>query len=392
MKRFECTYIKDTKTFKKTFFGKDAKTICLRLEKKGFLIVGIKELAFLGDLFSASLIEESESMFWQLSHGLASGMPLLLLLDSIFENLYHRDVKALVLDIKASIQKGHPISSALKRHPKVCSPFICAIYEVGEKSGNVSEVCKICANEIKAKNELKNSFKKSLIYPVFMLISIFIAVVGISLYVVPEFVGIFESFEATLPLPTLLLTALSDMVSSYYLYFLGFIILVAWALFYLKRRYVYLFSYLVFRFPLFGKAMFYYEMHRFSLVLFYFIKSSYPIDKALFTTIGFCNNLYIKGRLSIVHDKLLLGQTLSTGFKATKLDIANISLIQNGEKTGNLDFAMDFNAKYYKRMHYSLLTKIVSSLSPVLTIVVGLIILFLALAVITPMWELVGSV
>ncbi|PAF45583.1 type II secretion system F family protein [Helicobacter sp. 11S02629-2] len=392
MKRFECIYIKDTNTFKKSFFGQSEDSIKARLERKGFLVVSIKELAFISDFYGASLIEESEGMFWQLSHGLEAGMPLLLLLDSILENTYHRDVKALVLDIRSSIQKGNLISEALKRHPKVCSPFICAIYEVGEKSGNVSEVCKICAKEIKSKEELKNSFAKSLAYPVFMFIALFVAVIGISLYVVPEFVSIFESFEASLPLSTLALIYISEVVSSYYLYFLSFVLAMFWVLFYIKKRYVYLFSYLCFKIPLFGKAMFYYEMHRFSLVLFYFIKSAYPIDKALLTTISFCNNAYLKGRLSIVHDKLLLGQTLSAGFKATNLKIANISLIQNGEKTGNLDFALDFNAKYYRRMHYSLLGKMASSLGPVCTVIIGCLILFLALAVITPMWELVGSI
>ena len=332
---------------------------------------------------------ELENVFWQLGFNYGNGFDLIATFKAIREGLSHKENIELIDTILETLNGGENISVALKKHREVCGNLVIALFEIGEKSGNVKEICGICAKEIGSKNKFYSSIRRAFIYPIILLLAFLVVFAIISIFVIPEFIQIYDSLGEKLPLSTQYVLFISNALNNHLLELLSALLFVFAGLGYLFKIKSFR-DMVLLKTPVIGNLIADYESYRYFLGLYYLLKSGTPFDKSVQTCHELIGNLHIKNEFSPVNDFLHKGKPLSEAFESiTKhVSIDNLSLIKSGESGGKLDSALILNAKFYKKKYKQSLKAIKTLVEPVATIIMGIFITWLTFSVVSPMWQL----
>src|SRR5260221_7772555 len=124
-------------------------------------------------------------------------------------------------DVRASLDSGRDLSTAMRRHPKVFGPFYISMVRVGELTGALEEVFLRLFNHLEFEREIKNQVSQALRYPIFVIAVMAAAIVIVNIFVIPAFARIFASFRAELPLMTRVLLGFSEFMVNYWPALLG---------------------------------------------------------------------------------------------------------------------------------------------------------------------------
>lgn len=387
MKLFKYTYVAVDKDKDGYIFAKNKAEAIEKLENKGVFLLRINEFGISNLINPNAKLDELENIFWQLGFGINSSLGLIALLESIREGLHFREHIALLDSIIQTLNGGESISVALKKHTKVCGNLVVVLFEIGEKSGKMSEMCELCAREIRAKNEFVQSMIKAMIYPCLLLVSCVVAFFILSLFVVPEFANIYGELNSSLPASTRYILAISGFLSEYFvqivIFFIIFVSFVA-ALFskkVMKDR-------ILLNIPIINRILLDYELYRYFLGLYYFLSSKVDFLQSIEICNSLVNNVMIKESFKPVIDYLNGGHALSYAFSHIDIEIANISLLKSGEESGAFDKSLQLNYEFYKKRYKKALESLSIIIEPLITILMGLFITFLAFSVVSPMWQL----
>ncbi|QGU88911.1 protein transport protein HofC [Erwinia sorbitola] len=160
----------------------------------------------------------------QLATLLKAGMPLTGCLQLLGEDHHEPSWQALLLWLQQSISSGEPFSQAMAQWPEVFPPLFPALIHIGELTGELDECCIQLANQQERQQELQQKVKKALRYPLFILAVALLVSVGMLVFVLPEFVAIYRTFNAPLPAFTAAVISLSQSMQQHGLFFITFII------------------------------------------------------------------------------------------------------------------------------------------------------------------------
>ncbi len=152
---------------------------------------------------------------------LKAGVPILKSLGALQESATQPAFADMLRDVRASLDTGRDLSTALRRHPKVFSPFYVSMVRVGELTGALEEVFLRLFHHLEFEREIKNQVTQALRYPAFVIGVMAIALVIINIFVIPAFARIFANFKAELPLMTKVLLAFSNFMVAYWPALLG---------------------------------------------------------------------------------------------------------------------------------------------------------------------------
>lgn len=332
--------------------------------------------------------EEMEMLFWQLGFFYESGVDILDSIDSMIENAKSIKTIGLLNDMRECLLDGAPLSSALNKNQHICSSFICKLFEIGEKSASLDEICKICSNDIKHKSEFKNSLKKALSYPFIVLIAVISVFVVVSIFVMPEFISIYSDFKIELPIITRVLINTNIFFNNYYyeiLIYLGLLLLFLRFIF--SKRSIIDKVYL--HIPVINKIIIYYEIYKYFLGLNIFLKSNISFNESVKTCNSLINNTSLQKDFSKINTFIANGYSLSFSLTKLSTNIHNISLIKSGEKSGNLDNALFINSQFYKKKYDNLLDSINVVAEPICIVIMGIFVAMICFGVIVPIWNLV---
>lgn len=380
MKIFKCLCVKENKKFRKIIFATDKEEAISKLSD--FHIITINEFLNL-NVFNEFDDNELETIFYQFSFSYKAGISITNILDSI--NPKNDQNRIFIENMKENLEFGEPLSQAVERS-RACNSFIYAMFKIGEKTGNMANICTICAEEMKRKNEFKGSIKKILIYPLVTLISVILALVIISIYVTPQFIEIYSELKVELPITTQILIFFSKLINTYYIYFLAFIFLIVFGTKFLKKFNFY--SSFSLKIPILKDLIINYEMYRYFLGLSIFLRSHMNLPKSLEICTNLIGNAKLRSEFFIIIDEIDAGNPFSYGLKKLDTKIINISLIKGCELSGNLDKVLEINYMIYKKKYEDLLEYIKILSEPAMTIVMGVLISFIAIALISPIWSL----
>ena len=140
--------------------------------------------------------------------------------------------------------------------------------------------------------------------------------------------------------------------------------------------------------PILNTIVIDYELYRYFLGLHYFIKSQITFEKSIETCNELIDNMYLKGKFSCITDLLHRGIPLSKALEEIDIHIANLVLLQSGEKSGTLDQALQLNAEFYKRRYKHTLQTLHTLIEPFATMIMGLFVAWLVFSIVSPMWGL----
>jgi len=322
---------------------------------------------------------------------LKAGVPLLSALDALAEQTENDDMHDVISSLYKNIENGKSLSEALQKHSNVFSELYISSVRAGEMGGALDDILVRMAELMEYDRETKARIKAAMRYPVIVVISLVVAFIALMMLVVPKFIDMFSKLGVDLPLPTKILIGLHALISGYWPYLLALVILTAVALrFWLKtERGTFVWDGIKLKLPVFGPLVLKTAMSRFTRMLETLNKSGLPILRSLeivSTTVG---NVVVGKEILKAGVGIRKGEGIAVPLRrSTFFPPMVIRMISIGEQSGSLDDMLRNVSNHYE-MEVEYAVKNLSTLiEPILTVVLGGIVLFLALAIFLPMWDL----
>jgi len=322
---------------------------------------------------------------------LKAGVPILRALAGLQESTANPTFAAMLQDLRESLDSGRELSSALRRHPKVFSPFYISMVQVGEMTGTLDQTFIRLYDYLDFERDMRERISTAMRYPMFVVIAMAIAIVIINLFVIPAFAKVFDGFGSELPLMTQILLGFSKFMIAYWWLLLAGVIGVAFA----TRQYVntpkgrYNWDRYKMKLPIVGDIILKATLSRFARSMALSFKSGMPILQGMNVVGMVVDNEYMRSRIDQMRDGIERGESiLRTAVAAGVFNPIVLQMISVGEETGDMDGLMFEVAEMYEReVKYEVAT-LSSKIEPILIVSLGALVLVLALGVFLPMWDL----
>ena len=289
---------------------------------------------------------------------------------------------------------GSSFSQAITKHPKAFDEIYCRAIAVGEETGSLETVLLQMADYIERHQALTQRVKKALTYPI-MVMSVGVVVVILMITVVmPQMLDMFTAMSVELPLPTRILIAITEIFQNYTLYIVvGGAVLFAVVLGMAKRpagkRVL---DRLRLHMPIIGPPALLSELGRFSRTLSVMIGAGLHLQESMELLPHATTNIVFRDALNKVSERLLLGEGLSEPM--TRISLFPPLLVQMvavGEESNTLDFTMGVVADFFETAAEEKTNAMVGMIGPISTLGIALMVGFIALSVIMPMYALTGA-
>jgi type II secretory pathway component PulF len=299
-----------------------------------------------------------------------------------------------ILKIKDSIRAGMPLSKSMADFPAIFPQIYRSAIAAGELSGKLDQILDSLGDMLEREMDLNRKLKSAIRYPIIVLVAISIAFIIIITFVIPKFVTFYSKMGSELPAPTRLLIGLNHLITDYWVIFIGAFVALAFLVGKLYsteggRRY---FDTKLLSLPIFGSLIIKGNIARFSHILKILHKSGIPLVSSLETLSGVIKNSRLSSEIKIMAEALKEGRGMAVGAEQQQYipDMA-LQLMDVGIESGSLDEMLDQLAKHYGKDVDYISRHLVSFLEPILTIILGIFILIVALAIFLPMWNLIQT-
>lgn len=322
---------------------------------------------------------------------LKAGVPIMRALGGLQESATNPAMKAVIGDVKESLEAGRELSVSLARHPEVFGSFYISMVRVGEATGLLDEIFLRLFDHMEFERYMREQVKSALRYPMFVVIAMAAAIVVVNLFVIPAFAKVFQGFGAELPLMTRILLGFSNFMINWWPAMLGGLVVAIFAF----RAWVATtggrmqWEALTLRFPIAGKIVSKAAMARFSRSFALSMRSGVPVMQALTNAAQTVDNSYIAAKIEGMRDTVERGESvLRAAIASHFFTPVVLQMISVGEESGALDDMLDEVGQMYQReVEYELKT-LGQQIEPILIVCLGALVLVLALGIFLPMWDL----
>lgn len=331
----------------------------------------------------------------QMAAFLRAGLPILDAVHSIGAESENSSVRRMMNDIEDGLRTGERFSDCLDNHPKIFPDFYRGIVRSAELTGELDEVLARLALYLERDLEARRKIKSALTYPLVIAGMSIVTVLVLAVYVLPKFKDFFEDLDAELPLPTRMLLGATDFLGNWWWALLGGMALLAllgWiALRFEEGRYAR--DAFLLKVPVLGETIQFALVERFCRVLASMVSAGVNLPEALrVSTDSLKNRVFIRS-LNGVGDSMLEGQGIATPLARTRLFPGTATqMLRVGEETGSLDAQLVVTAEYYEvELDYKI-KKLTALFEPLVIIFMGLIVGFVAVALVSAMYGIFNQV
>lgn len=288
---------------------------------------------------------------------------------------------------------GRALSKSFAKFPNLFNSFAVYIIKVGESTGMLNENLSYLADELKKKHALKRKVVGAFVYPAIITLATLGITVFLMVYLFPKLMPVFASLHVELPLPTRIIIALSTFLSTYWLWcILSIITLVVVFLAALKNstRLHFLFDRMCLKLPLIGTVIRQYNVANGSRTLGLLLKSGVPIPEALPITAETTANLVYKKEWDDLTEVVIRGEEISSRLRTRQAYFPDIfsHLIAVGEKSGALSDTLTYLSEMYDNEVDDFTKNLSTIIEPVLMIFMGVVIGFVAISIIAPIYSI----
>ncbi|MBU0622827.1 MAG: type II secretion system F family protein [Gammaproteobacteria bacterium] len=385
--------------------GADSGVIADQLINTGIVPIEIKlttqaarsgsnpEISLLQRLTPEKKVDTLELMLFsrQMYTLLKAGVPIMRALAGLQESSQNPAFTAMLQDLRESLDSGRELSTAMRRHPKIFSPFYLSMVQVGEMTGMLDQTFLRLYDHLEFEREMKERIKSAVRYPMFVLIAMAIAIVIVNIFVIPAFAKVFASFHTELPLMTRILMGFSDFMVNYWPLLLGLLIGAVAAF----RAWIntvdgrYKWDRYKFHIPIAGRIILKATLARFARSLALSFKSGIPIVQGLNSVALVVDNEYMRTKVEQMRDGVERGESILRTAAATGVfNPTVLQMIAVGEETGDMDGLMfEIAGMYEREVEYEIKT-LSANIEPIMIVMLGALVLVLALGIFLPMWDL----
>ncbi len=330
----------------------------------------------------------------QLQTIIRSGIPLLTGLEAIEEQTANKRLKAAINQVRKDIDKGQSLSDALARHKGIFPEAYIAMVRAGEVGGSLEEVLDRLSSLLDFQMRTKEMLKAAMRYPVFVVVALVGAFAVLVAFVIPRFSVMFKGMNVQLPLPTRIMLLIGDMAQRYGLYvvLLAIAAAIAFVLFKRSPAGALLIDRVKLRIPIMGAIIMKICMSRFAAMAENLVKVGVPIVKTLEIVENTIGNRYIGSKVAEIGGKIEKGRAIAKSLKETGVfPPLVVHLVATGENTGSLEEMLrEVSIHYDREVTYSI-NRLSAWVEPILVGFLSIMVLFLALAIFLPWWNMMGA-
>jgi type IV pilus assembly protein PilC len=302
-----------------------------------------------------------------------SGLPLLRTL-AILEEQTGKYLGKVVGEMRLDIEQGLSLSAAMAKHPRAFNNLFVSMVRAGETAGTLDDVLLRLADALEREVSLRRQIKSAMTYPTVVAGLVVMILTAMLLFVVPTFKDLYKDLGGTLPLPTRILVAVSDIVRKYFLIVIAVIVAGAW----LFRRWTktpkgrMVFDRFKLKIPIFGKLFHKSALSRFARTLSVMSRSGVPILQALDIVQETVNNAVVAEAVKDLQAGVKEGESLAQPLsKHAVFPPMVVQMIAVGEETGSLDTMLEKVANFYDEEVTAAVESLTAMIEPVLIAVVG---------------------
>ena len=321
---------------------------------------------------------------------LNAGVPILTCLNILSNQVQNEKLRKSIREIEDEVKKGGILSSAMKNHSDVFPELLVSLVEAGEASGTIDEIMLRMANNYEKENKINNKVKGAMIYPIVLSIVATVAVTFILTYVMPTFMEIFESTGTELPWSTNFLLQISNGIKNNWFLIIvaGLIIGIVINIFLKTEEGILVSSKLKLKLPILKKLNEMIIVSRFTRTLSTLIASGLPLVEGLRIVSTVVGNKVAEDALMKIRNKVIIGENLYSAMSESGIFPPMLySMIKIGEETGALEDILNKTADFYDEELEATIQTSVALLEPILIVIMGLLMGFIIISIMLPMFD-----
>lgn len=333
------------------------------------------------------------SLISNLSTMLTAGIPILETVDSLLEDS-KGSRKKILETLREDIMQGKHLYASFSNFPQCFDKVTISVLKASEEAGTLDVTLKDLKEQIRRDIEFIDKIKYAMTYPSVIFIVFFGVIILMLTIVIPRISVVFTRLKMDLPIPTKLLIFVSNIIMTYTVPVVLSLIIFIILLFFIYRRKKQWILRAIFAMPLIRNLVREIDLTRFSRSMYLLLTSGITINNALELTTDVVIKSEVATAISHTREVVLAGKKVSEGFKDNKNIFSGImtKIIEAGEKTGTLDKSFQDISEYLDYQVSNTLKTLTTILEPVMLVVIGILVGGMMLAIIAPIYGLIGQV
>lgn len=324
-----------------------------------------------------------------------AGVIILNSLDILRVQTPNKLLRQAVGEMYEEVQKGKTLSEAMQAHPKIFPSLLTNMVLAGELSGTLDIVLERMATHYEKENKINSKVKSAMIYPAVLGVIAIAMMFFMLVFVLPTFVGIFESSGAALPLPTQMLLGFSGFVTQYILVILGGVVIGGYfAMRFIKSEEGRLITdRLKLKLPVLKKLFMMIYTSRFTRTLSTLLASGTPMIRSLESVAAIIGNKAVQTEMLAAIEDVKKGVNLSVPIQNMGIFPPMVHhMIGIGEESGSLDDIMERTAAYYDEELDATITAMISLLEPAMILVMAVVVGGMVIAMMLPIFNMASTI
>lgn len=369
------------------------------LKEKGFEPISVKSQSFSLESLVAKLNsikgKDLVVFFRQLSVMVAASIPLIKCLKVLAKQTANPKLKMIVEEVYQDVDSGSKLSEAMSKHVEIFSNFFVNIIKAGESSGRLSEVLNYVADQQEKDQDLLSKIKGAMIYPVVILIGMFVGGMIMMIKVMPKLVEVFQNMGSELPWQTRILMSISNFLVAYWWIVIAIIIGVVVVVRYYGKtksgRFV--LSNIKLRIPVFGKMFKMVNIVRFTRSLYTLMIGGVPLVEAMGIIQEIIDDPIYQDIFNKTQKSVNDGHPMMDELSQHKDFIPDVvyNMIGIGEQSGRLDEMLDRVSQFYEKELSNMTNNIMVLMEPLIMIVLGVAVAIMVSAIFVPLYSITGN-
>lgn len=373
--------------------------ICRRIiAQRGLYCVSVKPASLASRSLSLSKprlkLKEVAVFCRQMAAMLSSGLSVIKCLDILHTQAIPKR-KPIIKTVYDTVQRGQSLSAALRAQQGAFPDLMINMVETGETSGSLESVMLRLAELYEKEIKTNSKAKSAMMYPMILGIITVLVVTVLMAFVMPNFIKMFEDAHAELPLPTKIMVGISNSITQYWYVYIMVIsaLTILWLQFIRSAEGRMHWDRWKTRMPVVGKLLITIISGRFARTLSSMVQSGVPMLRSLEVTARVLGNKHLETKMLAAKEEIRRGASLSAALRKTEeFPTMLLSMITVGEESGNLDDVLHKTALVYDDQADAAVTRLVGLLEPLMIVVMALIVGFVVVSIILPMYGMMQVV
>lgn len=330
----------------------------------------------------------------QFSSIIKAGVNVINALSMMSEQTENKKLKAAIKNVQSNVEKGETLSSAMRSEGDIFPSLLVSMVAAGEASGSLETAIERMAIQFEKDAKISGMVKKAMIYPIILIVVMIGVVIAMMMFVIPNFMDMFEGLDAEMPFMTVMVINMSNFIlDKWWLLILIVVgIVFAYKSYYKTDAGRHVIDRIKIKIPVFGVLAVKTACARFSRIMSTLLSAGMPMISAIEIAAGTMDNVLFRDALQKVRSGVALGMGFSQQIGVTRLFPAMlVHMVGIGEETGNIEDMLTNVANYYDE-EVELATQSVTALmEPMIIIVMAVVVGALVLAIYQPMITLYST-